>query len=650
MSNPIKLSILIVNYNVKDFLSQCLVSINKSNVNFDYEIIVVDNNSSDGSVEFLERFFPQVKVVRLFENKGFGYANNIGYSKSQGEYLLLLNPDTILQENTLQVMFDFMEQNPDVGIAGCKVLNSNGSLQLACRRGFPTPWVAFTKLFGLQSLFPKSKLFGRYNLTYLDPDQIAYVDAISGSFMFVRRKVYEALRGFDVDFFMYGEDIDFCYRAQKLGWKIAYVPTTSIIHYKGQSTRRSTIDETFFFFKSMEIFTRKHFSGSRWFASFIRFGIILRQLISRLIKFRTEILFIIVDLIFANLSLAIASWLRFGSVFSFPDYAYPTVFLALSLVILFSMIIVGEYFEFEHSVWRVSFGLLISFFILSSLTYFFKEYAFSRGVLLLTIGFTLIFFNVTRIIYNLKNKIKGSLAPKRIAFLGDNEITRAIINELEKNQNSNAQVVGLITTENRKIQHSIPIICHYKELPVAIKSNQITEIIVTDQGISRIELLKILQNAYPTNVRLYYAQVYEDYLASEIIRELTDANPAWEKYNLTRFRHRFFKRIFDLALLLWFFTIGLPFLFLFFDKGKRKIVNFLKILVGKMTFVGLDKEFRDFYDKEPLVTISEANKGAFITPRTKEKLNQFYIKGYSPLLDLEVLLKYKKGNDGKSIV
>lgn len=648
MPNPIKLSIIIVNYNVKDFLSQCLVSIKQSNVNFNYEIIVVDNNSSDGSAEFIEKFFPEVKIVRMFENKGFGYANNVGFSHSQGDYLLLLNPDTILQENTLQVMIDFMERNPEVGIAGCKVLNSNGSLQLACRRGFPTPWVAFTKLFGLQALFPKSKLFGRYNLTYLDPDQIAYVDAISGSFMFVRREVYNVLQGFDTDFFMYGEDIDFCYRAQKLGWKIAYVPTTSIIHYKGQSTRRSTIDETYFFFKSMEIFARKHFSDSRWFAGFIRFGILVRQFISKLLKFRTEILFIITDLLFANLSLGLASWIRFGSVFSFPDYAYPTVFLALSFVVFFSMIAVGEYFEFEHSVWRASFGLLVSFFVLSSLTYFFKEYAFSRGVLLLTIGFSLIFFNATRIVYNLRNKIKGSLAPRRIAFLGDNDITLAIINELEKNQNSNAQVVGLISTEQGNLGNSIPVIGNYKELPVAIKSNQITEIIVTDPNISRIDLLKVLQKTYPTNVRLYYAQVYEDYVASEIIRELTNANPVGDRYNLTRFRQRFFKRVFDLALLLWFFTIGFPFLFLFFDKGKRKIVNFLKILVGEMTFVGLDKEYREFYDKEPLVTISEAHRGAFLTPRTKEKLNQFYIKEYSPLLDLEILFKYRKGKNGKS--
>ncbi len=646
MPKGIELSILIVNYNVKDFLSQCLNSVFKSNVNFKYEVIVVDNNSSDGSADFIERFFPSVKVIRLDENRGFGFANNLAFEHSVGKYLLLLNPDTILQENTLQVMYDFMESSTNVGISGCKVLNADGSLQLACRRGLPTPWVAFTKLFGLQTLFPRSKLFGRYNLTYLNPDEVSFVDAISGSFMFVRRNVFEQLNGFDLDFFMYGEDIDFCYRAQKMGWKIAYVPSTSIIHYKGQSTKRSSIDETYYFFKSMEIFTKKHLSGSRLFLAFIHLGILFRQLISKISRYQTELLFILIDLIAVNISLALASWVRFGSIFSFPDYAYPIVFIALSLVVFFSLLAVGEYFENGHSVWRVSFGLLVAFFILSSLTYFFKEYAFSRGVLLLTIGFTLVFFNLTRIIYNLKTKINGTFAPRRIAFLGDNFVTQTIIEELEKNQNSNTEVVGLITTSPNQVQSSIPILGNYKELPVVIKTNRITEIVVTDEDVSRIELMKILHRNYHLNVRLYYAQIYDDFLASQIIRELTNANPSWENYNLTRLRYRLFKRLFDIILVIWFLSIGFPFLFLFFDKKKRNLLNFLKILFGKMTFVGLDKEYREFYEKVPLISISEANMGTFLTSRTKEKLNHFYIKGYTPLLDLEILYKYRRGKNG----
>ncbi len=257
------------------------------------------------------------------KNTGFGFANNIGFENAKGKYILLLNPDTVLQEDTLQTMYEFMESNPEVGIAGCKVLNPDGTLQLACRRGIPTPWVAFTKLFGLQTLFPKSKLFGRYNLTFLPEDEFAYVDAISGSFMFLRREVFVQLRGFDSDFFMYGEDLDLCIRAKKIGWKVAYVPFTSIIHYKGQSAKRGEFDSTFHFFKSMEIFTRKHFGKSKIFLFLIKTGIIFRQLLAKVSSYKTEILFVVLDLLFANFSLLLASWIRFGKMFSFPDYVIP---------------------------------------------------------------------------------------------------------------------------------------------------------------------------------------------------------------------------------------------------------------------------------------------------------------------------------------
>ncbi|MFN3781667.1 MAG: glycosyltransferase family 2 protein, partial [Candidatus Kapaibacteriota bacterium] len=310
MNPSIPLSIIIVNYNVRDFLVQCLNSIFNSRTNFLFEVIVVDNNSTDDSVEFLHKTFPMVNVIQLKTNYGFSYANNKGFEASKGKYLLFLNPDTVLQEDTLQTMYNFMEQTPNVGIAGCRVLNADGTLQLACRRGFPTPWVAFTKLFGLQKLFPKSKLFGRYNLTYLDPNEFSFVDSISGSFMFVRRELFAKLGGFDTSFFMYGEDLDLCYRAKKLGMEVAYVPTTSIVHYKGQSTIRSIIDNKYHFFKSMEIFSKKHFSNSKWFTFVIKLGIFLRQLLSKLFAYKVELAFIVSDLIVVNLSLLLATWLR----------------------------------------------------------------------------------------------------------------------------------------------------------------------------------------------------------------------------------------------------------------------------------------------------------------------------------------------------
>lgn len=256
------ISVIIVNYNVREFLNNALVSLLKALEGYSSEVFVVDNASDDGSIELIQQRFPQVHLIVNKSNVGFAKANNQALTLATGKYLLLLNPDTIVQEDTFSKLIEFFSKNNTAGMVGCKILNPDGSLQLACRRSFPTPWTAFTKTFGLSSLFPKSKLFARYNLTYLDPDKPCEVDAISGSFMMMKREVFEKIGGLDETFFMYGEDLDLCYRIQQSGWKVFYVPATSIIHYKGESTKRSDIDELKVFYTAMRLFVRKHHTGS----------------------------------------------------------------------------------------------------------------------------------------------------------------------------------------------------------------------------------------------------------------------------------------------------------------------------------------------------------------------------------------------------
>jgi len=202
----IDITIIIVNYNVKEFVKNLLYSLHKALENYSSEIIVVDNASSDGSVEDIKEKFSYVNVIANDENVGFGKANNQGLEIAKGKYIVFLNPDTIVREDTFSKLIKFIKSNPDAGMATCKVLNPDGTLQLACRRGFPGPWTSFTKIVGLSKLFPKSKLFSKYNLTYLDENKINEVDAISGSFMMFTREVYEKVGGFDPQFFMYGED------------------------------------------------------------------------------------------------------------------------------------------------------------------------------------------------------------------------------------------------------------------------------------------------------------------------------------------------------------------------------------------------------------------------------------------------------------
>ncbi len=258
----IDVSVITVNYNVKEFVLNLVISLKKALINFSYEIIVVDNASQDGSVEYLKEKFTDVTVIANSKNVGFGKANNQALEISKGKYILLINPDAIVREDTFTKMISFFERTKEAGLAGCKVLNPNGTLQLACRRGFPGPWTSFTKVSGLSTIFPKSKLFAKYNLTYLDENKTYEVDAISGSFMMLKRDVYEKVGGFDPDFFMYGEDLDLCYRIQKAGYKVYYVHDTEVIHYKGESTKRSSIDETKMFYDAMQIFVKKHLSTS----------------------------------------------------------------------------------------------------------------------------------------------------------------------------------------------------------------------------------------------------------------------------------------------------------------------------------------------------------------------------------------------------
>ena len=256
-----ELSIIIVNYNVKEFLQNLLHSLQKSVSSITHEIIVVDNASDDGSAEFIREKFPQINLIVSQTNLGFSKANNIALKVSKGKFIFLINPDTIVSEDTITKMIEFLNEHPDAGLAGCKILNPDGSLQLACRRSFPGPWTSFCKVTGLSALFPKSRLFARYNLTYLDENSTYEVDAISGSFMMMKREVYEKIGGFDEQFFMYGEDLDLCYRIQKNGYKVYYFPGTQIIHYKGESTKRSGLDETKYFYDAMNLFVKKHFSS-----------------------------------------------------------------------------------------------------------------------------------------------------------------------------------------------------------------------------------------------------------------------------------------------------------------------------------------------------------------------------------------------------
>ncbi len=275
------LSIIIVNYNVKYFLEQCLYSVYKSTLK-SIEVIVVDNNSTDGSIAYLQDRFPTVLFLKNISNNGFSKACNQGFAVAKGSYILFLNPDTIIAEDTLSTCLSFFEKTPNGCAIGVRMIDGSGEFLKESKRSFPGPLTSLFKLTGLAHLFPQSKLFARYHLGHLNPAQNHEVDVLAGAFMMIPEKVLKRVGAFDEEFFMYGEDVDLSYRIQKAGFKNYYVAQTTIIHFKGESTKRGSLNYVRLFYSAMSLFVKKHFGGAKSgvFTLFIHVAIWLRAIVS----------------------------------------------------------------------------------------------------------------------------------------------------------------------------------------------------------------------------------------------------------------------------------------------------------------------------------------------------------------------------------
>jgi len=261
-----KVTVIIVNYRVKYYLAQCLHSVLKALEGIEGQVVVVDNDSQDDSIIFNRQLYPQVRFIENKENIGFARANNIAISESQSEYVMLLNPDTIVNEHLLHDCIELMDAHPEVGATGVRMLCENGQFAPESRRGVPTPFTAFCKMAGLTKLFPHSRVFGRYYMKYLDEYAATPIEIISGACMFLRRSVLDECGLLDEDFFMYGEDIDLSYRMLQTGNQNYYIPSR-IMHYKGESTQKNTFRYVYVFYEAMYIFFKKHYSNYNWILS-----------------------------------------------------------------------------------------------------------------------------------------------------------------------------------------------------------------------------------------------------------------------------------------------------------------------------------------------------------------------------------------------
>jgi len=410
-----QLSIVIVNYNVKHFLLQCLQSVQKAINNIEAEVFVVDNASSDNSVEMLKEKFPWVKLIANTENTGFSYANNQAVKLAKGEFILLLNPDTLVEEDTFIKCIDFMKQTPDAGALGVKMINGNGEFLPESKRALPLPSVAFYKIFGLSKLFPRSKKFGSYHLTYLNNNQTQSVEVLSGAFMFIRKKVLDEIGFLDETFFMYGEDIDLSYRIIKGGYKNYYLPTTRIIHYKGESTKKGSINYVIVFYKAMQIFAKKHFTNKKSFILtwLLNLAIWLRASLAIGKRVASSLLLPVLDIafIYGGMVLLAFYWQfqvsdLYNRTIHFPDFYFYLIIPCYILIWLIAVAINKGYHK-PYSSFKTNRGIILGTIVILLIYAILPEtFRFSRAVTIFGAVWTAIAMNAMRYLLH-SIKLKG---------------------------------------------------------------------------------------------------------------------------------------------------------------------------------------------------------------------------------------------------
>jgi len=648
------LSIIIVNYNVKEFLQNLIHSIEKASSNLIKEIIIIDNASDDGSVEFIREKFPQIKLIANQKNLGFGKANNIGLKQASGKFILLINPDTLVAEDTFDKMITFFNENKNVGLAGCKILNPDGTLQLPCRRSFPGPWTSFTKVTGLSTLFPKSKIFARYNLTYLDENQTYEVDAISGSFMMMRREVFEKVGGFDEQFFMYGEDLDLCYRIQKAGYKVFYVHSTQIIHYKGESTKRSSLDETKVFYNAMHLFVKKHLSSSLLIELILRTAIAVRSIFAFLGKRKLIILSVVLDFLFFNLCLFIAenTYRSISNWRGFPDFAIPIVYTVPAFIQTIASFVIGNYKKEKLSVSLTFFAILISLPILTSLTFFFKDFAFSRAIVLITYVLLFISLSAWRIIFKMIFKIgfvDDNYREKKTLIVGLNDTAILIGKKIRKKKNDRRIIVGLIGFSVKDIGtkiDSFEVVGTDLNIQRIIKENKINEIIFSSSDLSYNKMMEIVGRCSSENVEFKIVGSNLDFIVGKTAVTMLDDMPVIElDYNISKPQMILIKKFFDLSIVLPSLFLIYPFIFFKSKLSSRQsdfskfIIGFPRVFIGRASLIGppdCEKSKNNIFGKTGLTGYWYIENN---NPDELEKMNFYYAKNQSIWLDIEILVK-----------
>lgn len=649
------LSIIIVNYNVKFFLEQCLYSVIKSLSGIQGEVIIVDNNSVDGSVQLLKEKFSEFTLIENSENAGFAKANNQGIKISNGRYVLLLNPDTVVQEDTFSKCLSFMEANPDAGALGVKMIDGKGRFLPESKRALPKPSIAFYKMFGLSRLFPKSRKFGKYNLSYLSPDETNEIEILPGAYMFIRKAALEKTGLLDESFFMYGEDIDLSYRIIQNAYKNYYFPKTTIIHYKGESTKKGSLNYVIIFYKAMLIFARKHFSKRKaWiFSLIINLAIYFRAGLSVIKRIFKNIILPLLDfsLIYLGFIIFIPWWEKIKLV---DGGEYPSEFLnfivpGYILIWIFTIYLYGGYdrpIRLGRHISGLLTGSLVILIIYALLP---LQLRFSRIIILIGTSWVLLSTLSLRLVLNFSGinsfKIYRS-GDKKILITGSpSEITR--IHDLIKEANLKPKAIYFVAPPGEKPLANYK--GNFNQLPEIVHFYNIDEVIFSAKDISSKDIIaKMVQMSGFPHLEFKIAPPSSfSVIGSNSIHSAGDLY-FLDINSINKQENQRLKRLFDIATSLIFIPLY-PLLLFFVKRPFGFFTNIFKVLAGKKSWVGYNLDFVPGNKNLPSI------KPGILTPEdgidlmnnqdneVTESLNLAYAKNYKLIHDFSIIYKgYKE--------
>ncbi len=633
-----QLSVVIVNYNVKYFLEHCLLSVRRACVGLDVEIFVVDNQSMDGSTEMVRNQFPEIILIANQENVGFAKANNQAVARAKGKYILYLNPDTIVPEDCFSKCITLMDSRVEVGALGCRLIDGQAQFLPESKRGFPNAAVAFFKISGFSSLFKKSRLFNRYHLGFLPENEINEVDVLVGCFMFCRKSVIDQVGSFDEEYFMYGEDIDLSYKIRKAGFKNLYFPETTVIHYKGESTKKGSLNYVKMFYQAMIIFAKKHFQGSKLkpYVFLIRLAIYFRAILAFVERIFNIVKMPLIDSFILLVSLLLMKILWIKNVKVDTQYSSSLLagfFISYILIWIGTLYFSGAY-DKPYKPSRVMRGMLIgSMITLAAYGLLSEQMRFSRGITVLgaLLG-TLLILGSRKILQGLNiQSIESEDTDKQVLIIGtpddENEIKHLLQAAfIEKN------ILGSISPFSEKQPFQLGTFDQTKPLTTLYKA---TEIIYAQHQLSFKQIIESMQECGKGIEYKIHSIGTDSIIGSNNKNTAGDLYTTELVYNITTQTSLRNKRMVDIISSL-FFLIFSPLLVWFVKNKSLFFLNMFLVLEGDKTMVGYyDGQFPKL--KAPLLNVYPEIHDFEIPADNKEHLNWQYAKNYDAWDDVRII-------------